>query len=265
MKLKCPSCSTAIPASQINVAHLVAVCPTCDSVFRLQAPTSPTRKLKAPEGFVVEERDDFLSITFCPHMLNPPLNIGCAALASLGSIVLTGTVFVSSVRAFNTSRIDDAIAALILGVVLCLMGMFVTMSLATAVSRKTVFTMDDECLQMSTTPAFGVSLSQAKVWLEEIKRIELTSQTYGEGTGVASTESYVTLLARRHDDTVVTLILDQPYARAAYLAQELNAALSERQQTMGVQLACLETTVDTLTLQKESANADWVFVDEDNK
>lgn len=48
MRLTCPNCDTTIPAANINVQTMVAVCPTCDTVFSFQAPgtAAPPSKSK---------------------------------------------------------------------------------------------------------------------------------------------------------------------------------------------------------------------------
>lgn len=47
MKLSCPQCSQAVPAENINIQDLVAVCPACNSLFSFTAPdAAPEPKLK---------------------------------------------------------------------------------------------------------------------------------------------------------------------------------------------------------------------------
>jgi hypothetical protein len=68
MQLNCPNCGAAIPARQINIQHLVAVCESCDAVFGVDADTLPSakqkrRKVPQPEKMTVTEEDGKLNIT----------------------------------------------------------------------------------------------------------------------------------------------------------------------------------------------------------
>lgn len=69
MQLKCPNCGQAIPARQINVQKLIAVCDQCDAVFNVDAGALPTpgrkrRKVPQPERFQVVEEGDRLEMHY---------------------------------------------------------------------------------------------------------------------------------------------------------------------------------------------------------
>jgi hypothetical protein len=69
MQLRCPNCSAGIPARQINVNKLVAVCERCDAVFSVDPATLPTaerkrRKVPQPEKFHVIESDGKLEMSY---------------------------------------------------------------------------------------------------------------------------------------------------------------------------------------------------------
>lgn len=57
MRLVCIECGTAIPAANINVNKLIAVCPACNSVFHFELHENKVkqRKIKAPERMVVHD------------------------------------------------------------------------------------------------------------------------------------------------------------------------------------------------------------------
>lgn len=57
MRLVCIECGEPIPASNININALIAVCPTCDSVFHFESGDNKHkhRKVKAPERMVVHK------------------------------------------------------------------------------------------------------------------------------------------------------------------------------------------------------------------
>lgn len=65
MRLVCIDCAESIPAENINVQDLVAVCPACDTVFRfnLDEDKPKNRKIKAPERVTVYD-DALLYLTY---------------------------------------------------------------------------------------------------------------------------------------------------------------------------------------------------------
>lgn len=69
MHLTCPHCTTAIPANNINVQEMTAVCPSCNAVFRFNAPDVEAakikrRKVKRPDHLTLQENDDHLEMDF---------------------------------------------------------------------------------------------------------------------------------------------------------------------------------------------------------
>ncbi|MCA9915199.1 MAG: hypothetical protein KC496_17715 [Anaerolineae bacterium] len=55
MQLTCPNCGETVPAEHINIQQMVAVCPSCDSVFSFTAPDEPGEKTKRRK---VKQPDD---------------------------------------------------------------------------------------------------------------------------------------------------------------------------------------------------------------
>lgn len=71
MQLTCPNCGAEIPARQINIQKLVAVCETCDAIFSIddsQISGEPwkrkRRKVPQPEKFHVVEADGEVHVSF---------------------------------------------------------------------------------------------------------------------------------------------------------------------------------------------------------
>lgn len=95
MRLVCIECGEPIPAGQINVSDLVAVCPACDTVFRfdLDEEKPKHRKIKPPEGLVVHD-DASLHLSyekvFGSEARSSLIGIGFATLM-LTFIVITTT------------------------------------------------------------------------------------------------------------------------------------------------------------------------------
>lgn len=62
MYLKCPNCGVEIPARQINIRELIAVCPTCNYLFNLSENDITHKvkrdKFKMPAGIQVQHEDE---------------------------------------------------------------------------------------------------------------------------------------------------------------------------------------------------------------
>ena len=66
MQITCPQCGAHIPAENINIQQMVAVCPECNTVFEFASPCSQKskiRKVKQPQKISVEDTND-LKISF---------------------------------------------------------------------------------------------------------------------------------------------------------------------------------------------------------
>jgi len=69
-KLVCPSCNADVPADNINVAQMLAVCPNCDTVFNFGSLSAAQkskqkkkpRKMHPPQGFHVETTPEGFSM-----------------------------------------------------------------------------------------------------------------------------------------------------------------------------------------------------------
>lgn len=66
MHLVCPECGETIPANNINVQKLIAVCPACAAVFPFDLPHDhpKRRKVKPPQDMRIDEDDDRLHLVF---------------------------------------------------------------------------------------------------------------------------------------------------------------------------------------------------------
>ena len=111
MKLTCPECGATISASHINIQALVAVCATCDAVFRVDVqsigPAPMDGALSLPNQMSLSEADRALAwrnrgsrmagIAMC--ILGSLLgSVGLVLSSGLGS-ALTPTMLFASVAA----------------------------------------------------------------------------------------------------------------------------------------------------------------------
>lgn len=66
MNLQCPNCNTSIPAQNINMRAMAALCPQCSLVFKFAAQPVQSkrlkRKFKAPEEIKIYQVGDWMEI-----------------------------------------------------------------------------------------------------------------------------------------------------------------------------------------------------------
>lgn len=91
MKLLCKNCGAPVPARNVNVQTMTAVCENCDSVFTFDASElageGKRRKLKRPEAFDVQEDADGLYIDIAWRRNRGPLEYFLLAVfVGLGSV-----------------------------------------------------------------------------------------------------------------------------------------------------------------------------------
>lgn len=66
-KVHCPNCGAVLPAKNINIQTMMAVCAVCNTVFQFDADTlvkTKRQKLKAPDNIQVSEQDDRLEVSY---------------------------------------------------------------------------------------------------------------------------------------------------------------------------------------------------------
>lgn len=102
MQLNCPNCAEAVPAEYVNIQELIAICPNCDAVFRVEAPANKVkrRKVKQPEHLTVHDTDH-LHLSYKNNFGQRwHINFGASLFAALALSALTAVMF-------NEYRIDD--------------------------------------------------------------------------------------------------------------------------------------------------------------
>ena len=90
MQVNCPNCGEKVPAENINIQKMTAVCPACDTVFSFDLPEAETkakrRKVKQPSKLMIQDNDT-LQMAF---QTNFRLDRNEAFISSaMGSICLT--------------------------------------------------------------------------------------------------------------------------------------------------------------------------------
>src|SRR5262245_42819467 len=113
MQLICPNCGEPIPASNINIQKLAAVCPACDSVFSFDPEPAPPKikrqKVKQPQHLELHDADTL-------HMMfrtNFRLDKDLAFFSRVaGSVFFTFMFFMPILFGTGTTSIMSAILGL---------------------------------------------------------------------------------------------------------------------------------------------------------
>ena len=66
MQVNCPNCGEKLPAENINIQKMTAVCPACDTVFSFDLPADKAkrRKVKQPAKLNLRDDNDRLQMEF---------------------------------------------------------------------------------------------------------------------------------------------------------------------------------------------------------
>lgn len=214
MQLKCPNCGQSIPARQINVQKLIAVCDNCDAVFNVDAGALPTpgrkrRKVPQPERFQVVEEDGRLEMRylFREHMGWLEYVVGGIFTAmALAGIVGLGVLLASGML----------LGTLPLLAVIGLLGYMI----GTIVVNEAEMILDDTTLTYREQPLFMFANKQVE--RSEIARVYAKP---GELSGNPS-DDYYNIMVQMPDGTEKTLV---QYARrdiATYTVQMLEEYLN---------------------------------------
>lgn len=219
-QLTCPNCGTKIPAEKINIQELVAVCPTCDTIFKFtpsEANKTKRRKVKKPEHLQIEESPQGTRFTF---RTNFRLDRSEAVVAG-GSLALIFSII--SIVLVNQALqglkdVPIPLLALMIGFSLSLF-----YYLALEVYNKTVVTLEDEQIKVARQPLPN-PLTQPSV----LNLSGVESFIYEE-TPASIKEAYDTprfhVWAVLADGSRRVLLKDLVEDYAIFISQELNERL----------------------------------------
>lgn len=147
MQLTCPTCGERIPAQQINVQQMTAVCPTCHEVFGFQSPHPPTRssrrKAKQPEHLTMRDAD-VLRLSF---RTNFRLDRSEAFFNGLTGSMIFSLAAMSTLNAYFLVG-----APLIMPLLFALGTVGMYYRLALLLYNQTHIVMDDDTLRVSRQP-----------------------------------------------------------------------------------------------------------------
>ena len=214
MQLKCPNCGQVIPARQINVQKLIAVCDHCDAVFNVDAGALPTpgrkrRKVPQPERFQVVEEDGRLEMRyfFREHLGWLEYVVGgLFAVLALGGVVGLGALLAS-----GTLLLMLPVLAGIVVLVYLLASIFV---------NEGELILDEMTLAYREGPLF--MFADKAIDRSEVVRVYATPAKLSDNP----LDDYYNIMVQLPDNTEKTLV---QYARrdiAAYMVQMVEEYLS---------------------------------------
>lgn len=205
MKLKCPACGAPIPADDINITTMTALCRACDSVFKFEA-GGLARKIKPPQQ--IDAYDDApLHFAFKWDWRTEPL---------IGLLGLT-VCFVMAFIMF--SGVWGSTAAL-LGLGIMMLPLYVFLSLW---RNRTHYKVDGDRLEIQTTPLPFLFYGSHSLRLDDLTRI--TAERVMITPSVTATDGFYNVYAHTADGPRVLIARLVNGQHAQYIAQELQGYL----------------------------------------
>lgn len=212
MKLKCPACGTPVPAENINIRSMSALCTHCDSVFTFRPTDSrPARKLKAPKQITTHiDSDDALHFSFkWSWRTEPPIAMAAMLVMMIGlTIALIATL--------STANLE------VLPLLLAL-GIFPTYVLSTIALNSTHYHIESDQLRVYTGPLPFVYYGSHSIPLWDIS--DVTTVQAFTMPGASSREAFYNVYVHTSDGDRLMVARLVNYDHAHYIAQELQAFL----------------------------------------
>lgn len=236
MQLTCPNCGEPVPAENINIQHLTAVCPSCSTVFQFNPPQAKIkrRKVKQPVRLQVREADDQLSLSF---RTNFRLDKNERFIFS-GIVSLAFTFF--TVIAAGEYLAGEAPFAVALG--FSLVALFLYFLVAVMVYNKTHIQINPESIQVSRKPLPDFRSQPLDIGLSGVERIRYAETPASVREGY-DTPRY-TVWAEMADGSRKVIVNDVIDDYAVFIAQRLNEYLDLDEQREVSHLTADEQNVD---------------------
>lgn len=223
MQLQCPNCNKIVPAENINIQQMAAVCPHCDAVFRfdLSEPEKDQpmrrRKVKQPQRLQLNDDEHHLHMAFRTNF-NPAEDGNL-----MGAAALTAAFGFLSVIMGATWLEDGEFVLLFFTLVFMTTAILSGYAAATIAYNKTYIDMDDAQLLITRGP------------IPERRPIELglvgVKAFRYEETPASKRESYdlprYNVWAEMIDGARKPLLSDLIDDYAVFITQQLNARLPE--------------------------------------
>lgn len=210
MKLKCPACGTPIPADRINIQQMVAICPHCDNIFKIDNPFTQRRKLKAPAQFrVAEDSPDRLDMAFkWSWRTEPPFG--------LFAVVFALVVSLATLFAMIAEGAPPAAGLLPLALA-GLMG-YVLLTLA---FNSTHYESNGEVLKVYTEPLPFLRYGSKTLAIDEIEQVTVERPAYAPFPD--GKDGFYDVYVHTLDGGKVRIAAIVNYEHAHFIAQEIES------------------------------------------
>jgi hypothetical protein len=213
MELKCPNCGALIPAENINIQELLAVCSQCNHIFEFNRSVVARKRkptdLNPPKRLRIYEEDDRLELSY-RAVLGPGPKFGLI-MSALGSIFF-------SIMLVGAAP-DGAPPPVLLFISLLAVTMWYLV--AVLLTTTTQIIADEDRLEIQSGPLpFPIS-DDKNLRMRDVKRIFFEQGVEAWPPGVPSHHVYAEL----QDGSRVTLVTSLPYVYAYYIARALEGFL----------------------------------------
>lgn len=218
MILHCPECDAVVRAANINVQELAAVCQECDAVFNFDMADvggrQKRRKYKAPAQLVETDNDDGLAMRYRRVFNEDERHLLIRSI--IFAAVMTGVMILTLLVAAPVWVVGFL-------ALLALAGWY---ALAALWFNTTSLTLDENGLHISKGPlpwfTGAPNRSFARAAIVDVTITETLASRQGSGI-----KRYHHVRVQQPDGDAITILPSLPQAFARYIAQELNAALSD--------------------------------------
>ncbi len=246
MQLACKNCGALIPTNDINVQTMLAVCRSCDAVFRFEASDLTPAKAKRaedvpPEGVQIEDNDDGFSANINWRKAYGKLGLVLSVAMAVGGVII-GVVMLVFVFNLLQSGTFPLIASGMALIMLSIWLVFALYALATLVSD---LELDREWLTLKHRPAYWRG---KRIRREDIAAVELASY---KGTSEIQTLVIVTHNDKRYR------IDNFPALQARYLQRHLNHVLFSSDNAAFP----AELTTENVNQLRLSDDGEWIMAE----
>jgi hypothetical protein len=224
MKLNCPECGTSIPAENINIQKMAAVCPSCGAVFQFEPAQAKAkrRKVHQPQNLELHDTDERLQMAFRTNW-RLAQNGDFLSSALLGFSFTFLTVAMTSVRMSGEALSGGPLMWLIPGI-FALLSLIFYYRTATVAYNKTHIEMDDERISVSRKPIPSLFEQDNDVRLAGVTviRYEETPASKKEGYDLPRYNVW----AETADGSRKIIVKDVIEEYAVFISQRLNERLA---------------------------------------
>ena len=214
MQVNCPNCGEKLPAENINIQKMTAVCPACDTVFSFDLPADKAkrRKVKQPAQLNLRDDNDRLQMEFWTNFR-----------LERNEAFLTGAVGAFSMTLVSAVLLGLPRMPFVLPLVFIVMALAFFYALALIVVNKTHIEMDEDSIRVTRQPIPNPLNQGSEVPLAGVAAIKF------EETALSKKEAYDTpryqVWAETEDGSRRTIVNDVTVDYAVFIAQHLQERL----------------------------------------